>query len=114
MGGAPLLRLQRPFLPQKGADAGTAEPGDVQVAGLGDGLTEMLKPPYDADVAAPSKGPKGSYVRPVMVLEVDRGENVHHQDRLPTLQDPLRPPDMLQWFLCVPAGTSAGAKVGLE
>ena len=56
-----LLRL-RPSQPPEGADAGAVEPDVGRIAGPGEGLTEVPKPPCGADVAAepraPSRGPK--------------------------------------------------------
>lgn len=61
-----LLRLQllqpQPSLPPEGADAGAVGPDVDRIAGLDEGLPEVPKPPYDADVAdelpAPSRGPR--------------------------------------------------------
>lgn len=60
-----LLRLQllqpQPSLPPEGADAGAVGPNVDRIAGLGEGLSEVPKLLYDADVAAelpaPSRGP---------------------------------------------------------
>lgn len=65
-GGGWLLRLQllqpQPSPHPGGADAGAVGPDADRIAGLGEGPTEVPKPPYDADVAgelpAPSRGPR--------------------------------------------------------
>lgn len=118
-----LLRLQllqlQPSLPPEGADAGAVGPDVDRIAGLGEGQTEAPEPPCDADVAAelqaPSRGPRGSYVDPVDVLGLDHGGNGPHLDPPSTLQHLLCSLDTLQWPWSGPAGTDVdGLGGGLE